>query len=60
LRNADSTTRIKTIAPAIAASKPKVVDEKYQNGRKAAKHKPIANQNNVDNLQIIVGTHHIG
>jgi len=44
----------------MAASKPKVVDEKYQNGRKAAKHKPIANQNNVDNLQIIVGTHHIG
>ena len=60
MRNADSTTRIKTIAPAIAASKPMVVDEKFQNGRKAAKHKPIANQNNVDNLQIIVGTHHIG
>ena len=60
MRNADSTTRIKTIAPAIAASKPKVVDEKYKNGRKAAKHKPIANQNKVDNLQVIVGTHHIG
>jgi len=60
MRNVASTARIKTIAPAIAANKPIAGEEKYQNGRKAAKHRPMVNQNNVDDLQVIVGTHHIG